>query len=300
MLKGGGSNGKSVFVNVLAKMLGGSEGYVSYVEPSKLAKDFRLMPFKKSWLNVSSDTDNNLIGSEGTMKKLIAGESVEDAYKFKQAFSFPTRSKMVMCCNNYPTVADTSEGFMRRFLIVEFPMHYVDADMVHNSNDRPIDVNLEQELIKELPGIFNWALEGLQRLLAQNGFTKTDRQSELTNDFIRHNNHLMTFAKNSKETFFEVKDTVMEGKTVEKRQVFKNYRHWADENNEFPISSTKFYAGLVMIFERLGWEFTKKDGLWTFKDIKLAEPEYDAGNEEKDAGYIKDADEQMDDLASEE
>ena len=298
MLKGGGSNGKSVFVNILAKLLGGSKGYVSYVEPSKLAKDFRLMPFKDSWLNISSDTDNDIIGSEGTIKKLIAGEDVEDAYKFKQAFSFPTRSKMIMCCNNYPRVSDTSEGFMRRFLIVEFPMHYVDADMIHNSNDRAIDVNLEQELIKELPGIFNWALEGLQRLLAQNGFTRTDNQSTLTNDFIKHNNHLMTFAKDEEKTFFEVKDTVKEGRVIEKRQVFRNYKRWSENNNEFAIGSAKFYAGLKAIFNRLGWEFTEKDGFWTFKDIKLAEPEYE--KEEKDAGYIRDADEQMDDLASEE
>lgn len=302
MLMGKGSNGKSVFTNILAAMLQGSEGYdgyVSYVEPSNLVKDFRLMPFKKSWLNVSTEAGSDLRGAGEKFKKIGAGEYLEDSYKFKKPFSFKTRSKMIMCCNNYPIINDMSEGFLRRFLIVNFPMQYVDADkVVPNTNKRPINVNLERELLEELPGIFNWALEGLQRLLAQGHFTVTDEHDKLLNEFVRENNPLMSFAEEKEEKFFEVKDTVKEGKTVEKRQVFRGYRQWAEENNEFPISATKFYAGIIMIFARLGWEFAEKDGVWTFKDIKLAEPEYDDDNEEKDAGYIKDADEQMNDLVA--
>ncbi len=284
LLQGDGSNGKSVFVNVLSKMLGGSQGYVSYVEPSKLVKDFRLMPFKNSWLNVSSDTENDLRCSEGVFKKIVAGENLEDAYKFHSPFSFPTRSKMIMCCNYFPTITDTSDGFMRRFLIVHFPMHYVNADkVVPNTNKRPLDVNLEQKLLKELPGIFNWALEGLQELLAQNGFTETDEQERLINTFIAKNNNLMSFAGDNEETFFEVKGTVKEGKTVKKRQVFRDYRHWTEECLEISASAGRFYAGMIAIFARLGWEFSEKDGFWTFKDIKLAEPEHD-NNEGKAAG----------------
>ena len=118
MLIGHGSNGKSVFVNLAKKMLGGTSGYVSAVEPSKLSKDFRLMPFKKSWLNISTDAESDLRGAEGEFKKIVAGEELEDSYKFHSPFSFPTRSKMMMCCNYFPTVADTSEGFIRRWIIV--------------------------------------------------------------------------------------------------------------------------------------------------------------------------------------
>ncbi|MBR2207496.1 MAG: toprim domain-containing protein [Synergistaceae bacterium] len=299
MLMGTGSNGKSVFVNVLGKMLGGSQGYVSYVEPSKLVKDFRLMPFKDSWLNISSDTGNNFGGADETIKKLIAGDDVEDSYKFKSPFSFPTRSKMIMCCNNYPKVGDISEGLMRRFLMVEFPMHFTDAENITpNSKDRLLDVNLEQELLKELPGIFNWALEGLQELLAQNGFTKTDEQNRLINEFIEENSNSMTFVKDSEEKFFEVKDLVKEGKTIDKRQVFRDYRQWAEECAEFPMNRKKFYAVITIIFSRLGWEFTEKNGFWTFKDIKLAAPEYDVDDDDKenDTGYIQDADEQMNEI----
>ena len=294
MLIGTGSNGKSVFTNILSKMLGGSNGYVSYVEPSKLSKDFRLMPFKDSLLNISSDSDADLRGAEAEFKKIVAGENLEDAYKFKKPFSFPTRSKMVMNCNYFPTINDTSEGFMRRFLIVDFPMHFVAANkVVPNTNKRPLNINLEQELLEELPGIFNWAIEGLQRLLAQGYFTESDQQEERINKFIRESNPLMSFAESNEEIFFEEKDTVKEGKKVSKRKVSQAYRHWAEQENEFLMCGRKLHA----IFARLGWEFTEEKNSWTFKDIKLAEPEYD-DDEEKDVGYTQDADEQMAELVA--
>ncbi len=276
MLKGGGSNGKSVFVNVLSKMLGGSQGYVSFVEPSKINKDFRLMPFKKSWANVSADTENDLRGSEGVFKKVVAGENLEDAYKFKSPFSFPTRSKMIMCCNYFPTISDTSDGFMRRFLIVDFPMHYIDAKKVRpDTNERPLDVNLEQKLLKELPGIFNWALEGLQELLAQGGFTETGEHEKLINEFIRMNNPLMSFAESNEGNFFEVKETVKEGKKVSKRKISQAYRHWAEDESEPLICGRRLHTGLSAIFTRLGWKFTEDKNSWTFGDIQLAKPERD-------------------------
>ena len=281
MLIGEGSNGKSVFVNLAKKMLGGTSGYVSTVEPSKLAKDFRLMPFKKSWVNISSDSDSDLRGAEGEFKKIVAGEDLEDSYKFHSPFSFPTRSKMMMCCNKFPTVIDTSEGFIRRFLILKFKRHYVSPNRITNENDRPIDIDLEAKLVKELPGLFNLALKGLQRLLAQGQFTVTDEQEELINNFIGHNVNSMSLVEEHEELFFDVKDTVKEGKTVDKRKVYRDYKRWSEETNEFPMSRKKFYAAITMVFARLGWKFTEKDNFWTFEDIKLT-------------------DEQMDEIASEE
>ena len=286
MLIGQGSNGKSVFVNLAKKMLGGTSGYVSTVEPSKLSKEFRLMPFKNSWLNISTDAESDLRGAEGEFKKIVAGEELEDSYKFHSPFSFPTRSKMMMCCNYFPTVADNSEGFMRRFLILNFKRRYVSPDRIVNENDRPIDINLEAKLEKELPGLLNLALKGLQRLLAQGHFTTTDEQEQLINEFIGQNVNSMTLIEDHEELFFEVKDTVKEGRTVDKRQVFSDYKKWSEATNEIPMSRKKFYSAITAIFARLGWKFKEKGNFWKFEDIKLA----------NNADSIKDADKQNDEI----
>jgi len=285
MLMGTGSNGKSVFVNTLAKMLGGSKGYVSYVEPSKLSKDFRLMPFKTSWLNISSDSESDLRGAEGQFKKIAVGEDLEDAYKFKQAFSFPTRSKLVMCCNYFPTVSDISEGFMRRFLIVNFKKHFIDAEDVRpNTNEMAIDVNLERELEKELPGILNWAIEGLQELLAQGKFTETDEQKELLKEFVSNNDHIVDFIDDAKNEgiIYEDKGDHLEGKQIKQKDLFRRYRVWADEGNYYPKSRGRFFNGLRSMLKRMNIEFIEDKVFWQFKDInvKWSELGFDDKSEE--------------------
>ena len=299
MLKGEGSNGKSVFVNILKKMLGGSQGYVSFVEPSKLSKDFRLMPFKNSLLNISTDAESDLRGAEGALKKIVAGEDLEDSYKFHSPFSFPTRSKMIMCCNRFPTVNDTSEGFMRRFLLVEFKKHFIDADDVRpDHNEMAIDVNLERELEKELPGILNWAIEGLQELLAQGKFTETDEQKKLLKEFVSDNDHTVFFIDDVKKegVIYEDKGDHLEGKKVKPQELFRRYRAWAEENLYYPKTRGKFFNVLRNMLKRMNIEFVEDETFWQFKDINVdwSELGFDNDDEnEKGAGYIQNADEQM-------
>ena len=310
LLKGEGSNGKSVFVNILKKMLGGSQGYVSFVEPSKLVKDFRLMPFKDSWLNVSSDSESDLSGAEGQFKKLVAGEELEDSYKFKKPFSFPTRSKMVMCCNKFPTVKDVSEGFMRRFLLVEFKKHFVDPDYVRpDKNEMAIDVNLERELEKELPGILNWAIEGLQELLAQGKFTETDEQKKLLKEFVCNSDHIVEFIDDAKKdgVIYEDKGDHLEGKQVKQKDLFRLYRAWAEEGNYYPKSRGKFFTALRSMLKRMNIEFSEDAVFWKFKDInaKWSELGFDDDVDEENeisngGGNINESEENVNDLVARE
>ena len=262
MLKGEGSNGKGVFTNTISAVLGGTGdgfgGYISAVEPSRFSKDFRLMPFKDSWLNISTEAETDLRGGEGVFKKIVAGEILEDSHKHKDPFPFKTRTKLAIACNAFPQVQDTTEGFMRRWLIVNFPMHYVETNRVQpNSNDRPIDRHLEEKLMSELPGIFNWMIEGLQRLIQQDAFTETEENRKLVHEFMRANNHLLTFAEDNIKDF--------EGKTVQRYEVFNNYRGWAEKNSTIPLPANRFYSNLKGILGNLGVKFVEYGRKWTFE-----------------------------------
>lgn len=265
MLKGGGSNGKSVFFNIISALLGGvgidGDGYVSSTEPAKWSKDFRLMPLRYSLVNISSDTENDLRGAEGMIKKIIAGETLEDSYKHKDPIPFKTRSKLMMACNYFPTIGDTSDGFMRRWIIVELPMHFVSKDKVRPfTNDRELDPFLEDKLMKELPGIFNWVLDGLNRLLYQKGFTKTRLQDELINEFRAVNNPLYSFVEENKERF-KGSD---QGHIVERNLIFNKFAQWADQNKVQPMPSNRFYSNMRSVFKNLSIPFDEDGCRWIF------------------------------------
>ncbi len=265
MLKGGGSNGKSIFLNVISALLGGigkdGRGYVSTTEPAKWAKDFRLMPLRNSWVNISSDAENDMRGAEGIFKKVVAGEILEDSYKFRDAIPFKTRAKVIMACNYFPTVNDTSDGFMRRWLIVELPMHFVEKDKVRpNTNDRELDPFLEDKLMKELPGILLWMLEGLQRLIKQKGFTRTRNQDRLINEFRAVNNPLYTFIEDKEETFRGSDN----GHIVERDTVFCEFSEWAKKHDVLPIPANRFYSNIQSVFNNLSIPFSEDGSRWIF------------------------------------
>ena len=265
MLKGGGSNGKSVFFNIISTIFGGvgqdGRGYVSSTDPSKWAKDFRLMSLRHSWLNISYDMEADMRGAEGIFKKVTAGEVLEDSYKHKDPIAFHTRSKLMMACNFFPQVNDTSDGFMRRWLIVELPMRFVEKGKARQfTNDRELDPNLEDKLMKELPGILNWMLEGLQRLIKQDGFTHTANQDRLILEFRQANNPLYSFVDEKQEVF----NGSDEGHIVPRHAIFALFSEWAEKNKILPLPSNRFYSNMRSIFHSLSIPFDEENDSWIF------------------------------------
>ena len=284
LLKGGGANGKSVYTDVISAAFGGigedGRGYVSHVEPGKFREQFRLMPFMYSFLNVSSDTETDLKGAEGVFKRIVAGEILEDSYKFRDNVQFATRTKLMMCCNNFPVTGDTSEGFMRRFLVVEFPRHYVDNPRPR-TNERKIDYTLKAKLLNEIQGIFNWIIQGMQRLIKQGGFTKSLREEKLLREFRTVNNHVFAFVEENMHIFFNEDSS---GKRINKRDIFRAYIAWCEGEYIQPISAHRFYSNLRGVLSSYAITFIEKGLIWTFDDDpnKMPEQEQTVQNAQED------------------
>ena len=222
-----------------------------------------------SFLNVSSDTETDLKGAEGVFKRIVAGEVLEDSYKFRDYVQFVTRTKLMMCCNNFPVTGDTSEGFMRRFLIVEFPMHYVNNPRP-NTNERKIDYSLKAKLLQELPGIFNWVVQGMQRLIQQGGFTASQRELKLLQEFRCVNNHVFAFVEENLHNFFNDDSS---GKRINKRDIFRAYIAWCEGEYIQPISAHRFYSNLRGVLSNYAITFSENGLIWTFDDDPNKKPE---------------------------
>ena len=278
LLKGEGANGKSVYTNIIKELFGGivpnNRGYISSVEPSKFKDNFRVMPFMYSFINISSDTESDLRHGEGLFKKIVAGETLEDSYKHKNPIQFTTRSKLIICCNFFPIIRDTSEGYMRRHLIVEFPMHYV-YEPRPNTNERKLIPFIEEKFMEELPGIFNWILEGLRRLLRNGKFTGTDskKQKALIREFRSANDPMYTYLEEEADSFFEESG---EGKEINRSDIFKAYIEWAMEHCINQIAANRFYNNFRSVLGNEGIEIEirtvkekgRKNILWNFKRAK--------------------------------
>jgi P4 family phage/plasmid primase-like protien len=168
---GGGNNGKTTCLSVLRDLLG-KESVSAETLQSLSEGRFGTSGLFGKLANICTDIPASPIRYTGTFKMLTGGDSVRAERKFADTFWFVNPAKLIFSANELPPVLyDTSYAFWRRWVIIEFPVDLTGRE----------DRSLPARLQKELPGILNFALEGLRKLRLAGGFptAKADGLKEL-------------------------------------------------------------------------------------------------------------------------
>ena len=161
ILYGTGSNGKSVIFDILKYLLG--KNNISEFSLDHLTDQngyYRAMIGDKL-LNYGSDINSKI--DHGIFKKIVSGEPITARLPHGSPMNFDQYAKLIFNCNVLPKDTEQTHGYYRRFLIIPFERTITDQEK---------DTNLAEKIAaEELPGIFNWVLAGLDRLLKNNKFT---------------------------------------------------------------------------------------------------------------------------------
>lgn len=159
-LYGSGHNGKSVIFDIVNALLGMNNiENLSLSSLSKLENRFRLGTVL---LNFGSDINNRC--DIDLFKRLTSGEPVEARRLYKDVFTLRNYGRLAFNANCLPTNTEHTEGFFRRFLIVPFNVTIKEEEK---------DPDLAKKIISsELPGVFNWVMQGLRRLRQTRKFSE--------------------------------------------------------------------------------------------------------------------------------
>src|SRR5207249_5745980 len=88
--------------------------------------------------------------------------------KYKDAWIGRIPSRIVILTNELPRLGDMSGALAARFIIVQFRRSFLGEE----------DPGLTDALLTELPGILNWALDGLDRLTERGRFVQPESSKE--------------------------------------------------------------------------------------------------------------------------
>ena len=249
-LYGGGSNGKSVIFDIISALLG-EENFSSYsLDSLTRDKDSRSMIADKL-LNYCSETSAS-VQSE-IFKKLVSREPIDVRQVYKQSFIMRDYAKLMFNANELPTDIEHNHAFFRRFLIIPFRVTIPEERQ---------DKNLSTKIIRqELPGIFNWILSGMIRLLEKKKFTSSTIVEEEVNKFRRESDSVLSFIDDN-----DYHKSCTEEITV--KDLYQEYRLYCHENSNRPCSNRTFRKRL----ESGGFEKKRKNICWVVftekKDIK--------------------------------
>jgi putative DNA primase/helicase len=227
ILYGTGANGKSVFFEVVNALLG-SENVSSYSLQS-LTNDngyFRAKLANKL-VNYASEINGKLETS--IFKQLVSGEPVEARLPYGQPFILKQYAKLIFNCNELPKDVEHTNAYFRRFLIIPF-----DVTIPEHEQDK----NLHTKIIEnELSGVFNWVLQGLNRLLEQKRFSECKAAQQAIEQYKIESNSVQMFLNEN-----EYKGSPTNYKLI--KELYPEYRAFCIEDGMTPFKKTNFIKQL--------------------------------------------------------
>ena len=183
-LKGEGSNGKGVIMEVLIGVFG-KENVTTFSLESLTSNDQTRARIENKLLNISGETKTH-IKNDAILKTMASGEGLEARLLYENPRVINDYAKIIVNLNKDITGGDGTHSFFRRFMY--FPMENTVAE-----EDK--DKMLAKKIIaSESAGVLNWILEGLKRYMEAEGmFTNSEAVDRALNNFKLNDNKALTF-----------------------------------------------------------------------------------------------------------
>ena len=245
ILYGDGANGKSVFLEVITSALGNDNVCSHTLESLTDKSGYYRGQLGDYLLNYSGEISTSLNPDE--FKKLASREKISARYPYGRPFTIENYARIAFNCNELPEAEDTSEGFFRRFLIIEFDQYIRKEERDRDLHNKIID--------SDLPGVMNWILKGVKRLTEQGTFSQCDSADR----------HLEIYRKEADtvQSFAESEDIKKMGEEAKASILHEKYLQYCSNFGYTPVGEKTFYIRLA----RCGLQKKRKsDGMYYLRE----------------------------------
>lgn len=187
ILVGERDTGKSTLLNLISAFIGKEN--ISGVSLQKLSADkFAAANMYQKHVNLYDDLAYKDITDNGGFKMATGNTDIPGEFKFRDQFQFKNYAKLTFSCNKIPSVKDTNDdAYFSRWLVVEFNI---------SIPEEKIDKFLLDKITtpEELSGLLNFALIGLNRLLANHCFSYVKDPDLIKTQMLRSGSSVANFA----------------------------------------------------------------------------------------------------------
>jgi len=223
LLLGESRSGKSTILHTLQYMVGKKN--CSSIPLKYIIHPVYTSQMIGKLINFDKDVSAKAVDFEEDFKKIVTGEEITSNDKYEHPFDFTPFCKMVLSANKFPHITDTSSAFYNRLILIP-------CDRVFKPEERNLD--LREQLLEELPGILNWSIQGLARLIKRGKFEEFDFMESALQELENENNPVNVFFEETIE--IDVSGEVY----IEKAKLFGIYKRWCEENKQGNLSNINF------------------------------------------------------------
>ncbi|WP_243041047.1 phage/plasmid primase, P4 family [Dyella sedimenti] len=254
-LYGTGANGKSVFVNTLATILGDYAANApmdTFMETRTDRHPTDMAGLRGARFVAAIETEQGRRWAESKVKSLTGGDKISARFMRQDFFEFWPQFKLFVAGNHKPAIRNIDEAMKRRLHLIPFTITVPPERR---------DKHLQQKLLAERDGILAWALEGC---LAWQRLGRLDPPPQVVA---------------ATEEYFEAEDAL--GRWLEERcvreanaksltaELFTDWKQWAEAAGEF-VGSQRRFSDLLITRGVEKWR--NAAGIRGFRGVGLKHP----------------------------
>ncbi len=229
---GSGGNGKSAFFSVMEFLLGDFMTSVPIqallTTKSDNNHDYQKANMEGKRVVLTDEIPINRSFAEDQIKALTGGDKINARRPYEVPYTFHSSHKLWMMGNHKPDVKGTDDGIWRRIHLIPWTV------TIPKAEQRPKQ-DLLNDLKSELPGILNWAIDGLIQS-RDVGLMPPEEVLKATEEYRSDNDQLATF----------MDENVVEedGRKLFIADMHNRYKAWCESNGERPryVSTRKLSA----------------------------------------------------------
>lgn len=205
LLHGVAKSGKSQLLNIASALV--SDEARSAVNPNAWNEPYTPSHMVGKLLNIAGELSEDRKIDGQRFKDIVDGSEIT----CRNIYGSPYRARVTAThwfgSNHIPKTRDTSDGFTRRWLILNFNNPVPESKV-------QIDI-AGKIIVAERETIAAWAIQAMPRLQAQQGYTLPKSHETIMEEMACINNVVRAFVKNSNEISFEPKLQITEKKLYE-------------------------------------------------------------------------------------
>ena len=234
-LYGMGNNGKSTFLDTIADLLG---DYAANTQPETIMmKKFGgegansdVARLKSARYVTCEEPTEGVRLNEGLLKQLTGGSKITCRFLYGDEFEYTPEFKIWVATNHKPVIRGTDLGIWRRIKLIPFEV---------NIPPEKVDKNLKYKLRKEMPQILHWAVEGCIKWQRE-GITEPACVQKAVKDYKNEMDLLMGFLDDVIIIDYSCTEKILAS------ELFEVYSKWAKKNNEYEMTSKKFFKEIAL------------------------------------------------------
>jgi putative DNA primase/helicase len=225
VLYGSGANGKSVIFEIILALLG-RENVTNYSLTALTdSNGYYRAQISNKLVNYGSEIGGKL--EADMLKKMASGEPIEARLPYGRPLLLHDYAKLIFNCNQLPKDVEQTDAYFRRFLILPFN--------VTIEEDKQDKLLASKIIDSELPGILNWVLEGLKRILNQGKFTKCKISEDILSRYKVESDSVQMFLEE-----FNIQKSIDLKSSVTIKTAYNAYREYCGESGFKPLNKINF------------------------------------------------------------